>query len=141
MNNHCLRIPELSKNNPYWIEKHRYYELKHFCLQYRFWKIERARIEERLVKDIGKPISINSGNIGNPTANVAEARIYYTNRIEMIERVAKETDSIIGKYILIGVTEGISYEIINSRMAVPCGKDMYYNLYRRFFWLLSNERQ
>lgn len=25
---------EVSENNPYWIEKHRYYELKHFCLQY-----------------------------------------------------------------------------------------------------------
>ena len=25
--------PELSEKNPYWIERHRYYELKHFCLQ------------------------------------------------------------------------------------------------------------
>ena len=29
---------EVSENNPYWIEKHRYYELKHFCLQYPTWK-------------------------------------------------------------------------------------------------------
>lgn len=29
-----LRHPELSEKNPYWIERHRYYELKHFCLQY-----------------------------------------------------------------------------------------------------------
>lgn len=30
--------PELSQKNPYWIGKHRYYELKHFCLQYPIWK-------------------------------------------------------------------------------------------------------
>ena len=30
--------PELSEKNPYWIEKHRYYELKHFCLQYPIWR-------------------------------------------------------------------------------------------------------
>lgn len=30
--------PELSEKNPYWIEKHRYYELKHFCLQYPIWQ-------------------------------------------------------------------------------------------------------
>lgn len=30
--------PELSEKNPYWIGKHRYYELKHFCLQYPIWK-------------------------------------------------------------------------------------------------------
>lgn len=29
--------PEISKNNEYWIPRHRYYELKHFCLQYREW--------------------------------------------------------------------------------------------------------
>lgn len=30
--------PELSEKNKYWLEKHRYYELKHFCLQYPLWK-------------------------------------------------------------------------------------------------------
>ena len=30
--------PEVSQKNPYWIGKHRYYELKHFCLQYPIWK-------------------------------------------------------------------------------------------------------
>lgn len=27
--------PELSEKNPYWIEKHRYYELKHFVFSIR----------------------------------------------------------------------------------------------------------
>ena len=30
--------PELSKNNEYWIPRQRFYELKHFCLQYPSWK-------------------------------------------------------------------------------------------------------
>ncbi len=29
---------ELSPKNKYYIDKHRYYELKHFCLQYPEWK-------------------------------------------------------------------------------------------------------
>lgn len=29
---------EISANNRYWVEKHRYYELKHFCFQYPEWK-------------------------------------------------------------------------------------------------------
>lgn len=32
--------PELSKANRYWISKHRYYELYHFCLQYYEWEKE-----------------------------------------------------------------------------------------------------
>lgn len=29
---------EVSKNNPYYISKNRYYELKYFCLQYKEFK-------------------------------------------------------------------------------------------------------
>lgn len=28
---------EISMKNKYWIPKHRYYELKHYCLQYPYW--------------------------------------------------------------------------------------------------------
>lgn len=30
--------PELSPKNPYHLSRHRYYELKHFCFQYKEWK-------------------------------------------------------------------------------------------------------
>ena len=30
--------PEVSNKKEYWISRHRYYELKHFCLQYGEWK-------------------------------------------------------------------------------------------------------
>jgi len=30
--------PEVSDKSEYWVERHRYYELKHFCLQYPIWK-------------------------------------------------------------------------------------------------------
>ena len=36
---------ELSKKNKYWIERHRYYELKHFCMQYPIWKKVYSAIE------------------------------------------------------------------------------------------------
>ena len=36
--------PVLSKRNKYYISKHRYYELKHFCLQYPEWKEEYANL-------------------------------------------------------------------------------------------------
>lgn len=37
---------EVSESNPYWIEKHRYYELKHFCLQYPTWKRKLVLLEQ-----------------------------------------------------------------------------------------------
>ena len=42
--------PELSEKNKYWISKHRYYELKHFCLQYPLWRKAYAALEELTIK-------------------------------------------------------------------------------------------
>ena len=133
--------PELSKKNPYWLERHRYYELKHFCMQYPLWVKERAAIDGMVMMKYGVSLYSPDLSSNDPTAKAADVRLFYTNRIEMVERAARETDPIIGSYILVGVTCGVSYEALNARSKIPCGKDMYYDLYRKFFWLLSRERQ
>lgn len=104
---------EISKKNRYYIDKHRHYELKHFCLQYPMWKKERAMTR----------------------------RAYYQERIELIESIAKQADKYLYEYILKAVTEELSYTYLRSRLGIPCGRDMYYDRYRKFFWLLSEARQ
>ncbi len=79
-------------------------------------------------------------DLSDPTAKCAEARIFYSNRMELVESVAEETDVVLGTYILQAVTSGISYDCLKARLDIPCCKDVYYDLYRRFFWLLNKER-
>lgn len=69
------------------------------------------------------------------------ARAYFSNRMRMIEKCADVTDHVIGKYILKGVTEGLSYDTLNAIEQMPCCRDTYYILYRKFFWLLDKARQ
>lgn len=133
--------PELSPKNCYWIEKHRYYELKHFCLQYPTWK----RKYNSLISypsSWPQPIPPTKTNaISDPITTHIDERLFYANRMDMLERVAKETDKELAYYILKAITEGISYDHLRARSDIPCCKDAYYELYRRFFWLLSEERQ
>ncbi len=132
---------ELSEKNPYWIEKHRYYELKHFCLQYPVWKKAYAILDGFSTRPAEMALLAIQQATGDPTAKCAIARAFYSERIGMIERVAAQTDPVVGVYILRGVTEGVSYEILKARLDIPCCKDVYYELYRRFFWLLDKERK
>lgn len=133
--------PELSTRSKYWIEKHRYYELKHFCLQYPLWRKARAGLDGLSKMQIN-PVQVSRTNlISNPTEKCAEARLFYSDRMKMVEKIAKETDDALSNYILKAVTEGVSYECLKARLDIPCCKDTYYNLYRRFFWLLNAERQ
>jgi hypothetical protein len=83
----------------------------------------------------------SSNNPSDPTGNLAVKRSYYKDRIELIEKIAAETDTALGSYILKAVTEGLSYNHLKSRLKIPCGRDTYYACYRRFFWLLSNARK
>ena len=130
---------ELSEKNEYWIPRHRYYELKHFCLQYYDWKKRRVEIDGMIGYSFDN-IRVDSSGHSNLTEKNAVDRQYYSERIAMLESVARETDEVLGSYVLLGVTKGISYDVIKARLEIPCCKDIYYNLYRRFFWLLDKRR-
>lgn len=132
--------PEISARSRYWIEKHRYYELKHFCLQYPIWKKARAALDSLCKRSFEQNQCSKTNAISDPTAKCAEARIFYTDRIMMVDKIAKEADPQLYEYILKAVTEGVSYDCLRTRLDIPCCKDVYYDLYRRFFWLLNKER-
>lgn len=132
--------PELSIKNKYRIDKHRHYELKHFCLQYPEWKRAYASFD-----DVSMPLStierVSTSNLpGDPTAKRALMKTHYAEKIDLIEKAAMETDRYLCDYILKAVTENLSYSHLKSKLGIPCGKDMYYDRYRKFFWLLSELR-
>lgn len=132
--------PNISTKNKYWISKHRHYELKHFCLQYPTWKKEHAAQLILVTPSSNFERVSMSNRPSDATCKRAMIRAHYAEKIDLIEKVAKEADEVLYPYILKAVTEGLSYTYLQSKMDIPCGKDMYYNRYRRFFWLLSEAR-
>lgn len=132
--------PEISEKNKYYIDKHRYYELKHFCLQYNEWKKAYASCCESVIFG-SKFEQMSASNMPSDlTAKYALKKAYYGGRIKLIEQAAKEADDFLYSYILKAVTEGLSYTYLKAKLDIPCGRDMYYDRYRRFFWLLSELR-
>jgi len=87
-----------------YIDKERYLELKHFCLQYGTFR-----------------------KLGD-------------SRAGLIEQAAENTDTILKDYILRAVTHDCSYEVLRTMYNIPCCRNVYYILYRKFFWLLDQLR-
>lgn len=131
--------PQLSKRNPYWIDRHRYYELKHFCLQYENWKT--------VLRDISGIPNPNfprlgfSPNISDPVLWTVEKREEYLLKIHMVEEAAYKTSPELMNYILRAVTKGLKYENLRMVYDLPCGREMWYELYRKFFYILSDSRK
>lgn len=126
---------ELSKKNKYYIPKNRYYELKYFCLQYPQWKKRQAEIDglARRSNSNGK----KQLEYVDSTYTGVAVRSYYTDNIRMLENATKLSDPVLSEYILLGVTRGLSYNTLRMQYMIPCGRDMYYDRYRRFFWILD----
>lgn len=127
---------ELSRNNKYWIPKYRYLELKNYCLQYPGWKM--ALKEMNYLKT--KTEIIPSGNVPDPTNDYALKRLKYEQSIEFIESIARATDPCIADWLIKGVTENYTYDYLRCKMDIPAGREMYYDRYRKFFWILDKKK-
>ena len=129
--------PEVSKKSEYYIPKDRYYELKHFVMQYK----EFSKMYVNLVHGYQHPnptdyIFVNNGkDHSDPTVDAAILTTKLSGYMDQIISAADETDPVIGPMIFKNVSEGYSYD--NSPCDIPCCKETYYKLYRKFFWLLS----
>lgn len=134
--------PELSQRNKYWIEKHRYYELKHFCLQYKQWKKAYATINDVCISASNFQDYIPGRNLQvDLTSKYAILKASYRDKIDLVESAALDADESLYSYILAGVTEGYSYDYLKMKLDIPCSRDMYYDRYRKFFWILSESRE
>lgn len=132
--------PELSIRNKYRIDKHRHYELKHFCLQYPEWKKAYASIDDSSLSLSMIENMYVGGKPSDLTAKRAMLKAYYSEKINLIEKTAMETDLFLQDYILKAVTEELSYTYLKTKLEIPCSRDTYYDRYRKFFWLLNEAR-
>lgn len=124
---------QISTKSPYYISKHRFLELKHFCLQYPEWKTELNKINW-----FGSSVSeIRSHDISKPVERLYDRREKLLRYMEIVEQSAIDADPDIFEWLLRSVTEGVSY----GSLEVPCGRDYFYERYRKFFWLLDKVRE
>ena len=130
--------PELSPDNKYYISRHRFYELKHFCLQYPEWKANYL-VTDSITKR--SSAEVRSSDISDPVFCAVERRESYFRLMEMVEQTCIAADSDIYQWLLKAVCYGISYTELRTKYDMPCGKDLFYDRYRKFFWLLDKIRE
>lgn len=133
--------PELSARSKYWIPRHRYYELKHFCLQYPEWKKQIAVLKFKM--EAGGDVGTVSGSKklhSRPTENLGITLGELSGKVSMVERTCMEADRELWEFLLEAVTHGYSYVRLKTLCDIPCERDMFYDRYRKFFWLLDKNQ-
>ena len=133
--------PEISSGSKYWISRHRYYELKHYCLQYPEWQKQLLQLKDYILRSKMPCVERQTENDSDPTAKVAIGITMLENQMEEIKQLCKQADPQLWTYIFDGVVHGRSFTYLKTTLEMPCEKGMYYDRYRRFFWLLSKSRK
>ena len=133
--------PKISKRNRWWISRERHLELHYFCLQYGEWKKAYAELEQYGVGATPFLFETRHTEPSDPTAKLAVAKAELVRKIRMVEGTAYAADPELAPYILKAVTEDLSFPVLKSKHGIPCERDMYYDRFRKFFWLLNHARE
>lgn len=123
----------------YDISKYRFRELYYFCLQYNEW-LDELKYNTDSVKSANNDGMPRGTNVSDQTGALGTRRAELARKCKIIEQTAIEVDPDIYRYIIQAVTnELITYEYLRMRMGIPCGKNVYYDRRRKFYWLLSQK--
>lgn len=133
---------EISEKNEYYIPKEKYLELKYFCLQYPEWKKACSNLLQ-IPENHGFLDAVLGGSpeFSDPTGATACMLAEYAEKIQLVRKTAEEAEPTLANYIILAVTKGLAYPALYSQYHIPCGRDMFYNRYRKFFWLLAQKRK
>lgn len=104
----------------YELSRHRFAELKHFCMQYNEWRSQYVLRDEQSL----------------PPPESSIPKTLYLKAIRLIETTAADTDKCLGEYILKSVTQDVSVTKLNP----PCDSKTFDFYRRKFFWLLSERK-
>lgn len=130
---------KISDKNPYKISHYKALELRYFCLQYPEWKKEYANINIQ-VSAIRYDTTKVQKDISKQTEELAIRLKNLSYKISLIEETAHLANPEIEKWLIKGVTEETNYHKLLLIDGIPCCEKHYYNMRRKFFYLLSKER-
>ena len=128
----------ISESNPFYISKHEYLMAKHFALQYNEWKKQKKEIETRINSSF-KMGGVQNSSLSSPVEKAQEDSEKYTFWMSLVEQAAKIAGEDIWEIVLLGVTSECNYEYLRLVKNIPCCKDVYYRMYRKFYWILNKE--
>ncbi len=130
---------DLSLSKEFNISRHRYRELKEFCLQY---GEKKEKLRQLYSLSSAQPdVAVMGGEPGKPTERKAISALQLKNDMEIIDEALKDAcGADVGLLPLLkkNVTEGVGFDRLGY---VPCSIRNFYQIRRKFFFLLDKEKK
>ena len=128
------RIP--AKGSKYYLPKETYLTVVHYCRQYPIW-MQELNMEFDARQGISYDRDrVQTSNNSDSTSSLGIKRAEVSRKKDMLEHVAYETANGMAKWIILGCCFSMTYLQLKT-YGIPCGKDLYYKLRRKFYYKIS----
>lgn len=136
-----VSIKRLSQRNKYYLPIEARRAMIHFAMRYQEW-----RNEYDLIGGTGT-FNMDGMPHGTNTIDTTERdgirRAELAGKMKLIEETVRETTrdgyEWMYEYLLKGVTQAIGYTYLREVCNMPCGKNLYYEKTREFYWRLEKK--
>lgn len=129
------------KLEKYGITSKRYKELCGFCEQYPDWKLFLETNKDTVkCNPISPAPSSRNGTNSDQTANMAIKRLSIQEKVDLIEKTAKEAAPDLWEYIIKSVCYEQPFWYIRDIMKAPISHNSFYARRKYFFYLLDQRK-
>ena len=125
-----------SEKSKYYVPKETFLTVVHYCKQYPLWAEELS-----INPDMSKAITYDKDRVqSSPSADqvekIAIRRAEIGRKKRQLEEAAQSVADDLWQWIVRGACYDLPYHYL-KRQGIPCGKDLYYQLRRKFYYEMS----
>ena len=130
------RLP--SKKSKYYLPKETFLTVVHYCKQYPEWEAELKAIEDPRKAIAYDQDRVQTSNDSDSTSSFAMRRMEISKKKDMVDRVAQSVSGNLWRWLILGVCHDNPYYYL-AQQGIPCGKDVYYLLRRKFYFEMAQK--
>ena len=129
-----------SYRGKYKMTKEQYLAAKYYALRYHEWQTEYRALTDTARGITYSDMPKGSLSTASPVEEAAIKCQAISDKIRLIEDTAAEAGGDLSRYLIKAVTNSdITFHQMKVLTDMPCGRDLFYNMVRRFYFLLSQK--
>jgi len=125
-----------AKSSKYYIPKETFLTVVHYCRQYPTWQ-EELKKEPVVITGIDyQRDRVQVSPSSDQVERIAVKRVAIYEKCKNVEDTADFVAGDLARWLIKGVCYGYPYKYLQAK-GIPCGKDLYYQIRRRFYYEMS----